>query len=123
MAERLAGRFRAGALRRKRLRLNTLCGPRKDSMRREIAVQLVLTALALLLLLFVILFHQPTYVEEFPGGVSAPAAVDRKGGEEKGVEPSVAETVYRAPSPTPAETAYRPVARPRAARGATPTPR
>jgi len=86
-------------------------------MRREIAVQLVLTAIALILLLFVILFHQPTYVEEFPAGVSAPVAVDKKGSEEKGVVPGEAETVYRAPSPTPAETTYRPVTRPRTERG------
>ena len=88
-------------------------------MRREIAVQLALTGAALLLLLVVIFLHQPTYVEEFPAGVSGttPAEIAPNAG--KGVKPSEAETVYRPPAPTSPETSYRPATRPRLARGET----
>lgn len=76
-------------------------------MRREIVVQLLLTALALLLLLFVIFFHQPTYVEEFPEGVSANAAANAGQVRSDNLTPPVdSETLY-GPRPAGSETPYR----------------
>lgn len=89
-------------------------------MRRELVVQLVLTALALLLLLFVIFAGSGSYVEELPEGIAGPiptlTAPDARPARVRG------ETSYDAPRgarPARSETAY-PAAAPAAAPAATP---
>lgn len=69
-------------------------------MRREIVVQLVLTAIALILLLLVI-FHPPTYVEQSPGGTTGPTADQTATipATSPTPAPSATETVYSRPAP------------------------
>lgn len=82
-------------------------------MRRELVVQLVLTALALLLLLFVLFAGSGSYTEELPPGVSGPiptlAAPDARParvreetvyGAQRPARPARAETAYPAAAPT-----------------------
>jgi len=76
-------------------------------MRREIVVQLVLTAIALLLLLFVIFFHPPTYVEEFPEDVS-PSVEMTLQTEPSSTLPADEEPLPEVPPPGDAETVYKP---------------
>jgi hypothetical protein len=78
-------------------------------MRRELIIQLILTAIALLLLLIVILFKQPEYHEEYPEGITAsmvkiPGSGSSKG--EEGLGPMDAETMYGV-TPTGAETVFK----------------
>jgi hypothetical protein len=89
-------------------------------MRRELVVQLVLTALALLLLMIIIFAGNSSYVEELPPGISGPiptlTAPDARPARVRG------ETSYDAPRgarPAGPETAYT-AAAPVAAPAATP---